>query len=376
MEFKSFSNQEIQAYGVAEGIVEANCSAQDVVTVLLARSDYRGELLDVIVSANNRGKKGRGKHPTQTGEVAGASYSNPKDYLDAVRSELLSLIERVRPKPTPHFDSGEFVDKIVGPNAYDINLVTPRVNLSRLECDDLDEQPFIVLDLPQAEVSATQKDRSEKLGFLPPEIFAQFTKATGTEDVGKAPDYEIGHYDENNRTLAYVDPEGDYWVARKTRELVAALREAGYKLGCHVPHSNDGGRWMRKNVDEVSARRTEKAKEEAALSAARQRAEKIRALAVNFDKERYFANAVGSYEMDGGYYRIVEEGSELEVGFYNANYGVIAFVDENRQRWVAPYTIERAELLRQFGYEAGIAALPHSMGYSDWKREKFAAMAA
>lgn len=373
MEFKSFSNQEVQAYGVAEGIVEANCSAEDVVTVLLARSDYRGELLDVIVSANNRGKKGRGKHPTQTGEVAGASYSNPKDYLDAVRSELLSLIERVRPKPAPHFDPDEFVDTIVGPNAYDINLVTPRVNLSRLECDDLDEQPFILLDLPQAEMSATQKDRSEKLGFLPPEIFAQFTKATGTEDVGKAPDEEIGHFDYNNRTLTFVDHEGNYWVARSNRDILEALIEAGYKAGCHVPHSNDGGRWMAINVDEVAARRAEKAREEATLAKARQRREKIRTLAVDFDKEQYFINATGSHEMDGPYFKTVEEGTELEIGMINHNAGLIAFVDENRQRWVARYSRERADMLKRFGYEWGYVSIPHSMGSSDWKRENLAA---
>lgn len=373
MEFKSFSNQEIQAYGVAEGIVEANCSAEDVVTVLLARSDYRGELLDVIVSANNRSKKGRGKNPTQTGEVRGKSYSNPKDYLYAVRSELLLLIERVRPKPAPHFDPYEFVDKIVGPNPYDINLVVPRVDISKLECEGLDEQPFTVLDLPDPEMSDLHKSKIEKLFLLPPEIAGQFTKATGAEDVGKAPDHEIGHYDENNQTLAYVDPDGNYWVARKTRELVAALREAGYRSGCHVPHSNDSGRWMARNVDEVAARRAEKAREEAALAVARKRRDYIRSLAPEFDKEAYFINATGSQEMDGPYLKTVEEGTELEVGMINKNAGLIAFVDENRQRWVARSSREKADMLKQFGYEWGYVAIPHSMGYSDWKRENLAA---
>lgn len=356
-------------------MIQANSSAEDVVTVLMARSDCRGELLNVIVSANNRSKKGRGKNPTQTGEVRGEFYSNPKDYLNAVRSELVSLIERVRPKPTPHFDPDEFVDKRISEDPYDIHLIVPRVDLSTLEVGDLDndEREINFVELPDPEMSDLHKSKIEKLRLLPPEIAGQFTKATGTEDVEKAPDHEIGHYDENNRTLAYVDPDGNYWVARKTRELVAALREAGYQPGCHVPHSNDGGRWMARNVDEVAARRSEKAREEAVLAAARQRAEKIRALAVDFDKEKYFINATGSHEMDGPYFKKVEEGTELEVGMINHNAGLIAFVDENRQRWVARYSRERADILKQFGYEWGYVAIPHSMGSSDWKREHLAA---
>jgi hypothetical protein len=78
---------------------------------------------------------------------------------------------------------------------------------------------------------------------------------TPSERVEKARFEHIGKYCSNNGVIAFVDENRDYWIAKNTKEAEDALKNAGYTLGSvYVPHSNDGGKFMREYFESYKAR--------------------------------------------------------------------------------------------------------------------------
>ncbi|HII72538.1 TPA: hypothetical protein HA265_07315 [Candidatus Woesearchaeota archaeon] len=89
-------------------------------------------------------------------------------------------------------------------------------------------------------------------------------KVTGTQEyhpvdiwepVGKADPKYAGRYSGNNSALVFVDENLDQYVGIWTPELVEELEAKGYRHAhFYVPHSNDGGRFLREEFPGVMER--------------------------------------------------------------------------------------------------------------------------
>lgn len=213
-----------------------------------------------------------------------------------------------------------------------------------------------------------------------------FVKATGTIEniggalcqVGKGRDTDIGSYTINNGTLTFVDEKGEYWVGMASDGVaINILKQAGYKKGGgHVPHSNDGGHWMKYNFEiprgltaEAIAAARETAQVRAHVAAALERIKP-------FAKEKYFVRATGTTENFGGTLRQIGKNSGSNMGTYGVNNGILAFVDENNDYWVGIAGHREAiAALEEAGYEnrftRGGGYVPHSNDGGHWMKHNF-----
>lgn len=83
------------------------------------------------------------------------------------------------------------------------------------------------------------------------------------------------------------------------------------------------------------------------------------------DRDRFFVKATGTRESPPQLRPetmppAVGKGQEKEVGRYGSNNGTLAFVDGERDYWVAPYSERAEKALQDAGYEQGGVFVPHS----------------
>jgi len=110
------------------------------------------------------------------------------------------------------------------------------------------------MNLDQVLIELTARSRQLKPIQDKYELFA---RATGTMEtpglcskpqrVGRGELQDVGAYNFNNGTLAFVDKCLDIYIGRNSAETIKALTDAGYVEGnMYVPHSNDCGRGREK----------------------------------------------------------------------------------------------------------------------------------
>ncbi len=82
-----------------------------------------------------------------------------------------------------------------------------------------------------------------------------------------------------------------------------------------------------------------------------------------------FVKATGSLESTG---TTIGKGVETQIGMFNYENGIIAFIDDQGVIWVGIKTDEAINILQKAGYTAGPIAVPHSDNGGLWIREKLA----
>ncbi len=97
------------------------------------------------------------------------------------------------------------------------------------------------------------------MSTLQPIDLSHFVKVADTEEIAmeernteEGQFGDLGLWNQNNGTITFVDENCDQWVGRSTRQTVDMLQAAGYDHdgGLWVPHSNDGGKYLRENLPE------------------------------------------------------------------------------------------------------------------------------
>ena len=187
---------------------------------------------------------------------------------------------------------------------------------------------------------------------------------------------QVGKYDSNNGTLAFVDENGIMKIGHSTDGNLLALKEAGYQRGnIWVPFSN-GECPVDQEIKKKYLELRERGRE-----INRQR--NIEQHLQIFSKE---AERKGVVPVEGGLFMMVDgieythfwnqsgqigvntDGNNFaidrvqQVGTFGSNNGRIAFVDEKGQMWVGASTPENWEALRNANYHRGGIWVPFSNG--------------
>ncbi|MDP2684425.1 MAG: hypothetical protein Q8P20_05200 [bacterium] len=192
-------------------------------------------------------------------------------------------------------------------------------------------------------------------------------------NLGRVKGEENNHmqYNMHGDKLSFFDENGDEWVSCYTKEREKALRDYGYKRGTFfVPFVNDEMPLDRSLWTAFSISKDE------------QREERYQEQQKLFDDkgEKRNLKEVGGGEwllIDGLEYRLLQDDRKIErmpyhindvavpdrldnVGKYDVNNGVVAYIDGKGQCYIGPSTKERIEALRLAGYITGSFFVPFS----------------
>lgn len=196
---------------------------------------------------------------------------------------------------------------------------------------------------------------------------------------------QVGTYDSNNGTLAFVDEQGVIRVGHSTEENFQALEQAGYRRGgIWVPFSNGEvptDPELRKQYTELREKGREINKQRNTgehLIIYQQTAEKrgIKlvdgGLFVMVDgiEYRHFGNETGKIDVNTDGYNMAIRRVE-QVGNYDSNNGRVAFVDEQGRMLVGACTDENFDVLQKAGYSRGGIWVPFSNGEIPTDRETY-----
>lgn len=187
---------------------------------------------------------------------------------------------------------------------------------------------------------------------------------------------QIGTYDLNNSTLAYVDEQGIMHIGHATEENLKVLEKAGYRRGViWVPFSNgevpSDPELRQKYIDlrekgrEINRQKTIQEHLRIYSEIAERKGIKpIKGglfMMVDGIEYRFYGNETGRIEVN-------TDGSNMaihrvdQVGTYDSNNGIIAFVDEQGRMWVGASTEENWKVLQKAGYTRGGIWVPFSNG--------------
>jgi len=187
---------------------------------------------------------------------------------------------------------------------------------------------------------------------------------------------QVGTYDSNNGTLAFVDEKGVMHVGHSTDENFQALEQAGYRRGgIWVPFSNGevpADPELRKQYAELREKGREinkKANIERHLHVYSETAERkgIKPvegglfMMVDGIEYRHWGNETGIIDTNTDGYNMAIRRVE-QVGTFDSNNGRMAFVDEQGRIWVGASTDENYEAIRKAGYTRGGIWVPFSNG--------------
>lgn len=187
---------------------------------------------------------------------------------------------------------------------------------------------------------------------------------------------QVGTYDSNNGTLAFVDEKGVMHAGHSTDANFQALEQAGYRRGgIWVPFSNGevpADPELRKQYTELREKGREvdkKANIERHLHVYSETAERkgIKPvegglfMMVDGIKYRHWGNETGAIDTNTDGYNMAIRRVE-QVGTFDSNNGRMAFVDEQGRMWVGASTNENYEAIRKAGYSNGGIWVPFSNG--------------
>ncbi len=210
-----------------------------------------------------------------------------------------------------------------------------------------------------------------------------------------SPELHIGTYNSNNGMVAYVDGNAEVFCipmglipymfhnslgekgltqetyrkieniyGERASKIMGALQEAGYvssRENFWVPHSNDAGAWaynllteskflprIQRQVD--MEKRNRRLGVESRLVLADQFSERFKPAWEEFESFEHWVKTSG---------------------MYNANNGVLVYVDQHAIPHVAPYEEGLREGLRASGFEIGHVFVPHSNDAGAWLHYMF-----
>lgn len=187
---------------------------------------------------------------------------------------------------------------------------------------------------------------------------------------------QVGTYDSNNSTLAFVDEKGVMHAGHSTDENFQALEQAGYRRGgIWVPFSNGEvptDPELRKQYTELREKGREinkKANVERHLHVYSETAERKGVkpvegglfMMVDGIEYRHWGNETGAIDTNTDGYNMAIRRVE-QVGTFDSNNGRMAFVDEQGRMWVGASTDENYEAIRKAGYANGGIWVPFSNG--------------
>jgi len=194
---------------------------------------------------------------------------------------------------------------------------------------------------------------------------------------------QVGTYNYNNGTFALVDQDGIVRIGHGTSANSKVLEEAGYRRsGMWVPFSNGEiptDPTLRQQYLELRERGREASKKENTerhLEVYREIAERKGLkeveggllMMVDGIEYRHFGNETGTVEVNS-------DGCNMpirrvdQVGTYDSNNGIMAFVDSQGRMWVGASTKENFDAIRKAGYESGGIWVPFSNGEMPTDRE-------
>ncbi|HIH10721.1 TPA: hypothetical protein HA241_00860 [Candidatus Woesearchaeota archaeon] len=187
---------------------------------------------------------------------------------------------------------------------------------------------------------------------------------------------QVGTYDSNNGTLAFVDEKGMMHAGHSTDANFQALEQAGYRRGgIWVPFSNGEvptDPELRKQYTELREKGREinkKTNIERHLRVFSETAERkgIKPvegglfMTVDGIEYRHGGNETGAIDTNTDGYNMAIRRVE-QVGTYDSNNGRMAFVDEQGRMWLGASTDENYEAIRKVGYTSGGIWVPFSNG--------------
>lgn len=184
-----------------------------------------------------------------------------------------------------------------------------------------------------------------------------------------------GTFNGNNGTLLAIDGNGRYWASRQSKTRLEALAEAGYVSDpdLAVPLSN-GERLVdpHKQVEltmnqdravfEKITERYAEAAAEANLSKVDGEWMRVNGMMIQpLDGEVYASERAYDPHAGDQAYEVYARRTK-EIGTFDANNRVVAFVDGEGVLYAAPATDERLEALRKAGYRHEQLGVPLSKG--------------
>jgi hypothetical protein len=81
------------------------------------------------------------------------------------------------------------------------------------------------------------------------------------------------------------------------------------------------------------------------------------------NQEKNFVIATGKWDFDCDKAIQVEKGRTNQIGGYDSNNGVIAFVDNNKYIWVGKWSKENEQALKDAGYKHTSIYVPYSNNF-------------
>ncbi|RMG45114.1 MAG: hypothetical protein D6719_00730 [Candidatus Dadabacteria bacterium] len=187
-----------------------------------------------------------------------------------------------------------------------------------------------------------------------------------------------GKFSTNNATVAFVDENLDFHVAPYTSTLTHALREAGYQHDTFfVPLSNgelplDPAiriKFLRLSKEAQAQREQERLKSRVETYEAEAAARSItpglgkKGPFLMVDRMEYtHIDSDKVYRLGDAYDLNMPIDRNMQVGTYDKNNGVIAFVDEKGRLYVASESQETLDLLEEHGYQRSSMFVPFSNG--------------
>ncbi len=187
---------------------------------------------------------------------------------------------------------------------------------------------------------------------------------------------QVGTYDYNNGTIAFVDQEGRMQIGHGTSANTEALDKAGYRRGgIWVPFSNGEvpadpalrQRYieLREKGREINKRDTTerhlKVYHEIAERKGIKEVEGGLFMVVDGIEYKHFGNETGQVDVNTDGYNIPIRRVD-HVGTFDSNNGRVAFVDGQGRMWVGASTRENFDAIRKAGYDRGGIWVPFSNG--------------
>lgn len=185
---------------------------------------------------------------------------------------------------------------------------------------------------------------------------------------------DMGFYGSNNGRTSWVDAKGQQWLARADEETIEALRAAGYRgNGIYVPFSN-GEQALDPNVVRGLDVLRHGLDSEVNMSALNRvagikaEAEKKGVSPLTAEQE------AGFFKLDGFFTQhldaqpilhrniIESQGRWQNIGHYDSNNGIIAFVDDKGSTWVGEASAANHDALESKGYTHASMNVPMSNG--------------
>lgn len=187
---------------------------------------------------------------------------------------------------------------------------------------------------------------------------------------------QVGTYDSNNSTLAYVDENGVMHVGHSTDENFQALEKAGYRRGSiWVPFSNGEvpsdpdtqKRYIELRETGRELNRQRNIREHLRIYSQEAERKKIQPIEgglfmmVDGIEYQQFGTNTAQVETNTDGYNLPRQRVD-QVGTFDSNNGRIAFVDEKGRMWVGASTSGNWEALQKAKYQRGGIWVPFSNG--------------